>query len=79
MEKVCIKDGSPFTWSEKETLAELEKPERIAQIKKDYELKLEKIERLSKKHVNALRVDLVDIDDVYGIDEGNNACNICHK
>lgn len=79
MEKVCIKDGSPFTWSEKETLAELEKPERITQIKKDYELKLEKIERLSKKHVNALRVDLVDIDDVYGIDEGNNACNICHK
>ena len=79
MEKVCIEDGSPFTWSEKETLAELERPERVMQIKKDYEFKLKRAEQLADKYKNALRVDLVDIDDVYGVDEGNNSCNICHK
>ena len=79
MEKVCIEDGSPFTWSEKETLAELERPERVMQIKKDYEFKLKRAEQLADKYKNALRVDLVDIDDVYGADEGNNSCNICHK
>ena len=37
LEKDSIEHGSPFTWSKGESLSELENPERISQIKKDYE------------------------------------------
>ena len=32
-----------------------------------------------EKFSNPLRVNIVDIDDLYDCDEGNNSCNICHK
>jgi hypothetical protein len=32
-----------------------------------------------EKFSNPLRSNLVDIDDLYNCDEGNNSCNICHK
>jgi hypothetical protein len=37
LEKSAIDHGSPFTWVQGEPLSELELPERIAQIKADYE------------------------------------------
>lgn len=77
-EKNALDHGSPFTWSQGESLSELEKPERIIQIFKDYE---ERKARISlKKPVNPLRpIVAEDIDDIYGDDEGNGSCNICHK
>jgi hypothetical protein len=54
----------------------LSKPERIEQIKKDYEIRLE---RLKKQHqANPLRPQQaeIDIDDLYG---QSKVCLACHK
>ena len=36
MEKTAIETGTRFTWSQNEPLTDLEKPERMLQIKKDF-------------------------------------------
>ena len=40
-EKTALKDGSPFTWSQGESLSELLEPARVDQIKTDYEKRRE--------------------------------------
>ena len=79
LEKEATEKSGGFTWNQKESLAELEQPERIKQIKEDYEERLKRAENYAKKYQNALRIDIVDIDDVYGLDEGEATCNVCHK
>jgi len=78
-EKSALEHGSPFTWSDRESLSELAQPERIAEIERDYQKRLERL-RL-RQRANPLRdgLEAVDFDDVYGIDEGGGACNVCHK
>jgi hypothetical protein len=77
-EKTALKDGSPFTWSDRESLTELIQPERVAQIRADYEKRLERLRR--RRPVNPLSGRSTDtIDDVYGIDEAAGGCVICHK
>ena len=78
-EKTAMDCGTPFTWSHGEPLTELEKPERIAQIKLEYETR--KRRELSRRPRNPLRPweDNMDIDELYGEDEGGGACAICHK
>jgi hypothetical protein len=78
-EKSALEHGSPFTWSQGESLDELEKPERVIHIKTDYEVR--KARELSRRPVNPLRPirETEDIDDLYGVDEGGGACAICHK
>ena len=75
-EKDALESGSPFTWSQGESLTDLTKPERIKQIKDDYEKRVLKLK--SKKKQNPLRPDteLIDIDDVYGQPK---FCVACHK
>ena len=59
----------------------VEKPDRIAQIEADYEVRRKR--DLAKRKINPLRVlaqcDEEDIDELYGLDEGAGACLICHK
>lgn len=79
-EKNALEHGSPFTWSNKESLLELARPERVAQIEADYEARREKMR--SRLRSNPLQYDGVtehDIDDLYGEDEGGGACLVCHK
>ena len=78
-EKSALEHGSPFTWSQGESLDELGKPKRVIQIKTDYEVR--KARELSRRPVNPLRpvCETEDIDDLYGIDEGGGACVVCHK
>lgn len=79
-EKNALDDGSPFTWSQGEALADLEQPERTSQIIQDYELRLKR--EMARRIPNPLRSssnDLVDLDDLYLEDEGGGACLICHK
>ncbi|EEQ06089.1 Phosphoadenosine phosphosulfate reductase [Yersinia bercovieri ATCC 43970] len=78
-EKNAIEHGSPFTWTKGEPLDALEKPERVAQIIADFEKRKER-ER-ARKPINPLRPSesLIDIDDIYGEDEGGGSCAICHK
>ena len=75
-EKQALENQSPFTWTEKESLEELSKPERIEEIKVEYQERLEKSK--SKKVINPLRPDNepVDIDELYG---QSKVCIACHK
>lgn len=75
-EKSAIDGGSPFTWSQGESLDQLEKPERIEQIKADHAERLKK--KKTKATTNPLRPDdePLDIDDLYG---QAKACLACHK
>jgi hypothetical protein len=75
-EKTAEKFGSPFTWSEHESLEELSRPERIIQIKQEYE---KRIDRLKKQwQSNPLRPHQyeIDIDELYG---QSKVCLACHK
>jgi hypothetical protein len=81
-EKTAIEHGSPFTWSHGESLIDLERPERIAEIEADFEARRQR--ELAARRMNPLRVlqttvQPEDIDDLYLADEGNGACLICHK
>lgn len=77
-EKTALKDGSPFTWSQGESLLELVEPARVAQIKADYDKRRDRLRRA--RPVNPLSGRSPDsIDDIYGIDEASGGCVICHK
>ena len=75
-EKNAIDHGSPFTWSRGESLDQLAKPERIAQIREEHQRRLERMR--AKTQVNPLRPDAepLDIDDLYG---QAKVCIACHK
>ncbi len=76
-EKTAINSGSPFTWSEGESLDELIRPERVRQIEQDYENRLERLRKKRLQHPNPLRTDnQIDIDDLYG---KSKVCLACHK
>lgn len=77
-EKKAIENQSPFLWTQGESLAELEKPQRISQIKSDFEAR--KLREKKNQPINPLHEGLeFDIDELYFSEEGNGACNICHK
>ncbi|EFL89439.1 phosphoadenosine phosphosulfate reductase family protein [Ahrensia sp. R2A130] len=78
-EKSALEHGSPFTWTQKESLDELARPERVAQIEKDYDLRVAR--RKAKQLANPLRARLseIDIDEVYGVPEAASGCLTCHK
>lgn len=75
-EKSAVEHGSPFTWSHGESLEDLERPERMAQIRHDHEQRLARMR--ARVQVNPLRPDgeALDIDDMYG---QAKACLACHK
>ena len=75
-EKDAVEHGSPFTWSEGESLEVLEQPERIKQIRQEYEQRLARMQ--SRIQPNPLRPDSepLDIDDLYG---QAKVCLACHK
>lgn len=75
-EKTALEHGSPFTWSQGESLAELEQPKRQARIREEHEKRLERAR--AKLQSNPLRPgDAIDLDDVYG--GAAKACLTCHK
>lgn len=79
-EKTALSHGSPFTWSQGESLEELSEPSRVAEIEADYSARLERMRE--KRRVNPLHYDSaaeLDIDDLYSADEGGGACLVCHK
>ena len=74
-EKNALDHGSPFTWSQGESLDELAQPESVAQIKEEYEQRRERAR--AKLQPNPLRPDEpLDIDDLYG---QAKVCIACHK
>ena len=75
-EKTAVDQGSPFTWSQGESLSELEQPERIAKIKTDYERRLERLK--ARRQANPLRLyeEPIDNDELFGT---SKMCLTCHK
>lgn len=75
-EQSALEQGSPFTWSQGESLEELEKPERVARIRSDHQERLARMR--AKVQPNPLRPDRepLDIDDLYG---KSKVCLACHK
>jgi hypothetical protein len=75
-EKTALDHGSPFNWSQGESLEELSRPDRIAQIRQDHEQRLARLR--ARVQPNPLRSDCepLDIDDLYG---KAKVCLACHK
>lgn len=76
-EKSSLEHGSPFTWVQGESLDELDKPERTAQIKADHDARLAR--QRSRMQPNPLRSEacVVDIDELYG--SSKRFCATCHR
>lgn len=80
LEKDALDHGSPFTWSKGESLIDMEQPERVAEIQAEYEIRRTRMRKAIP--INPLRPTKAspdDIDDIYGVDEGNGSCIVCHK
>lgn len=75
-EKNALEHGSPFTWSQGESLEELAMPERIATIKAEHERRMERLRQQTP--INPLRSNACDVDndDLYG---QQKVCLTCHK
>jgi len=75
-EKTALDHGSPFTWSQGESLEQLARPERIEQIRQDHGQRLARLR--AKVQPNPLRPgsEPLDIDDLYG---QAKVCLACHK
>jgi len=79
-EKNALEHGSPFTWTQGESLEELERPERIAEIQADFQIRQQR--EYARIRINPLRPQVaqpLDIDDLYLEEEGGGACLVCHK
>jgi hypothetical protein len=73
-EKTALENGSPFTWSQGESLEELIQPERVASIRTEHERRLER-QRKSVRS-NPLRPSATDPKELYATSE---SCVVCHK
>ena len=80
LEKDALDHGSPFTWSKGESLWDMEKPARIAEIKAEYEIRRARLRKsIPINPLRPIKECSDDIDDIYGVDEGGGACVVCHK
>jgi 3'-phosphoadenosine 5'-phosphosulfate sulfotransferase (PAPS reductase)/FAD synthetase len=75
-EKNAVEHGSPFTWSQGESLEQLSQPDRIREIQEDHARRIARMR--AKLQPNPLRGDSepLDVDDLYGQSKG---CLACHK
>jgi hypothetical protein len=77
-EKNALEHGSPFTWSDRESLEELEQPERIEAIEREHEQRRARAQ--AKVRRNPLRpADDSEMDDMEDIFAAGKACLVCHK
>jgi hypothetical protein len=80
LEKDALEHGSPFTWSKGESLLDMENPSRVAEIKGEYEIRRVRLRKsIPINPLRPMKARPEDIDDVYGDDEGNGSCAVCHK
>ena len=74
-EKNALDHGSPFTWSDRESLDELAMPQRVEQIEREYLVRAERLK--ARRRPNALRPEQ-DQGEILFEDDGAG-CLICHK
>ena len=73
-EKIDPEAGERFTWSDAESLAELARPERIAEIKRRTK---EREERLRKSRPSLTLMEQF-FDETRDLEDSGAGCNICH-
>jgi len=73
-EKIDPEAGVRFTWSQRESLEEISKPERIAEIKKKHEQAIQR--EVEKRRVNLPLVDV--LNDVLEDESDDPPCFLCH-
>ena len=74
-EKNALDHGSPFTWSQGESLDELARPERLEKIRRDHAKRVERLR--ARRPLNILVGEAEeDLDEVYGT---SKLCITCHK
>lgn len=79
-EKLAVDHDSPFTWTNGESLIDLEQKDRMKQIEEDFKRRKELAKKLEPvNHLHSEIEEYTDFDDIYGDDEGNGACLVCHK
>jgi hypothetical protein len=76
-EKLAREHASPFTWSSSESLEELEKPERIAEIRERHAQRMARIAAARRPNVLQGKEEKLDADELYG--QAGNSCLVCHK
>jgi len=74
-EKTALEHGSPFTWSDRESLDELAKPERVAQIEREYAIRVERLR--ARLRPNALRPQGEQPE--MALEDDGAGCLVCHK
>lgn len=75
-EKTAMEHGSPFSWSQGESLSDIECPKRQQEIREDHERRVARAKARLK--TNPLRPSAeLDDDDIYG--SSAKACLTCHK
>ena len=82
LEKNAKDHESPFTWNQRESLEELEQPERVAKIKSNYEKQLENLRQKKADKIKNnpfLKDEEIIVDDNIANDDVSSSCLICHK
>ena len=75
-EKNALDHGSPFTWSQEESLEALMQPDRVAQIKAEHAKRIVRMKARFQPNPLKPNQEPLDIDDLYG---QSKVCLACHK
>ncbi len=76
-EKSAIEHGSPFTWTQNESLEELARPERVSEIERNHEER--KAQALARRMPNQLRARITDETVEQMLADEESGCLVCHK
>ena len=82
LEKTGNNGESRFTWIHEESLFELEQPERVKAIKKNYQRQLERLKKMKAEKINNnpfLKGEDIKIEQNLSQDDVSSSCLICHK
>lgn len=75
-EKNAIEHGSPFTWSQGESLNDLARPQRTQEIRDEHARRLARLKDRRPMNPLRARTEPLDLDDLYG---SAKSCLVCHK
>ena len=75
-EKTALDSGSPFTWTQGESLEELSTPTRIAEIKTEHEKRVQRLQALRPRNPLRSEPEGLYLDEIYG---QAKVCLACHK
>ena len=75
-EKNALEHGSPFTWSDRESLEELEQPERMRAIEREHEVRRARAKAKVRRNPLRPEAEGEEVEDIFA---SGKACLVCHK